>query len=481
MWTAPPEGIKDANDWARAGATEDDIRDAIEDSKPQPLTAFSLLVPSDSRNMKFDPKLIYYQADGAKYLVFVGSHFRVYSRKTPVVEGVARHLANKDKDGDPKDLKARAKQEVADIEIDRAVDWSGAIAGHRQGLHKLDVGVVLVTSEPDITEPEAGSFPTIHGIIHDTLGGSPYQVLVFEAWLAKGYEAVRAGVHQPGQMMTLAGEPNTGKSLLAWISGQTLGRTASPYVAWTGTLPWNDDVIGAEFLLIDDSVGSTDMRARREFAARFKEAIYGPSVQLRKRHVSSLNLRPVWRVMVCCNSNSESMQIIPPLDDDLADKVTILQVERVSLPVDTSTPDGRTQLQKMILSELPAYTHYLNKLEIPEHLRDSRSGIKAWRHPNLVASLESISPEHILSEMISCLWECEDIDGDPCKITAAKLQETLMTNGSPCAQQARALLSRWSAACGTYLGKLARRRPDMVSKGAIHNGHQIWNLHKPKK
>jgi len=136
----------------------------------------------------------------------------------------------------------------------------------------------------------------------------------------------------------LAGPAGAGKSLIAHITRQALGgRSANPMTAWTGRLPWNDNLIAAELLLIDDSVASTDPRARKAFGAYFKEAIHAGNVTINTRRKTSFDLRPVWHVMVCCNETPENLSVIPPLEDGIEDKIILLKVAPIKTPMPACT------------------------------------------------------------------------------------------------------------------------------------------------
>jgi len=410
---------------------------------------------------QFRPEDIFYDGPANKYLVKIGSAYMTYSKLSPIITGVTRHLV-KDYD-EPKDLARAVRDAVKSRELDGGVQWHGSIAGHAQGL-AVDTNdlPILITSEAKTPRPSSGDAP----IISEIVGGAfadPTATMVFMSWLAGRYKAVRSHVHIPSPMMVLAGEINSGKSLIAWIVAQTLGgRTANPYASWSGGMLWNDDLVSSELLLVDDCVGSTDIRSRRNFGASFKEAIYPHVIQLRKRNASSIAVRPVWACVVCCNDTPESLQIIPPLDNDLADKVALLHVIGVKLPVDTSTPDGRAELQALIRSELPAFAQQLMDWVTPEELHDSRSGIKAWRDPILTDAVDAHSPQRRLEDLLETALTHMGLWGDlPRDMTAADIQGRLEDSQSPVRDQARQLCT-WHGAMGSALAKLARSGSDFV-------------------
>ena len=415
-----------------------------------------------STMQSFDPMNIYYDAPANKYLVKVGLSFMTYSKLSPILTGVTRHLA--DEYDEPKEL-ARAVREVCKSrELDGSVQWHGGIAGHAQGLSVDSNDLpILITSEAKTPRPAAGEASLIGDIISNAFADET-ATLVFMSWLAGRYKAVRSNVHIPSPMLVLAGEINSGKSLLAWIIAQALGgRTANPYASWSGGMLWNDDLVASELLLVDDCVGSTDIRSRRNFGASFKEAIYPHVIQLRKRNSSSIAVRPVWAVVVCCNDTPESLQIIPPLDNDLADKVALLHVIGVALPVDTSTPEGKLELQALIRSELPAFAQQLMDWVTPEELHDSRSGVKAWRDPALTDAVDAHSPARRLEDLLDTALTHMGLWGDlPRELTSADIQGRLEDSQSPVRDQARQLCT-WHGAMGSALAKLARSGSEFVA------------------
>jgi len=400
--------------------------------------------------ISFGAEDIFYDAPSGKYLVKNGKNFTVFGRKSPVATGVSRQIA--DQFSDPLLLRAEVSRIISNRELDGCVEWYGVIAGKRKGLSKDHDGrAILITSEAVLPVPAAGDYDIIQSILFQAFP-DPQSLIVFISWLSTRYNCVRKNCHIPAPMLVVAGEVNSGKSLLAWIVSQMLGgRTANPYSSWSGGVLWNDDIIGSELLLIDDCVGTTDIRSRRSFGASFKEAIYPHIVQLRKRNVSAISVRPVWAVMVCCNNTPEAMQVIPPLDNDLSDKIIILHCESVKLTYDTSTPEARVAFQKIIATELPQFAQELVDWVIPADLKDSRSGVAAWRDPELSSSLDMHSPSNRLLDLIaSSMWA--DL---PKEFSALDIESRLTDIGSPVREQARQLFT-WSGACGSALSKLCK-------------------------
>lgn len=440
--------------------------------------------PSDQ--LVFRPEGIYYLTVNGHFLVDIGPRFRRYSKKTPVANGLFRYLLNAatekpDEDG----IKALHKQALAELgncEIDNAVDWAGSIAGYKRGLHRERGQALLVLEEADIPDASPGETPVIDGILRQAFP-DPDALHVFLGWLKGGVAAIRRGIHQPAPMLVLAGDVNTGKSLLAWIIAQCFGgRIGHPWTAWSGSLPWNDDLVKSELLLIDDNQSSTDIRQRKAFGAKFKEAIYSPEIQVNQRNNSSLSLRPVWRVVVCCNETPENLSVIPPIDSDISDKLILLHFRKAELPVDTSTADGKAELQAMIRTELPAFLAKLDAFEIPEHLHDSRAGVTAWKSPHLTAQLRAIAPEGIMEDLLRQALDSGFLGverGEEKWMSANEIQARLTEPESPTSGPARSLLRHHTSA-GRNLSDLEKNGCDIVTGKKVVNGTARYLIHRPE-
>lgn len=418
-----------------------------------------------SGKINYPPETIYYHASKGHFLVNLGQRFRTFSKRKPVHTGLSRYVQEQT-GASKRDADEEAKELLDSAEVDRAVDWCGAIAGYPSGLHHDHKQMtMLITEGPMLVNPSPGDCPLLDSVFTQAFPVDDART-VFLGWLAQGIDAVRKNTHQAAPMMVLAGPIKAGKSLIAWIAQQCLGgRIANPSTAWTGTLPWNDDLAASELLLIDDNRASTDIRDRRNLGARFKESIYAPAVTINKRNSSSLSLRPVWRVLICCNETPENLSVIPPLDTDNEDKISLLQTFPVSLPVDTSSPEGKTELQQRIRTELPAFLHKLQQLQIPDHLHDSRSGVRAWKDKILLARLHQISPEGQLESIIR--QGGLDLSHDGQWLTAAEVRNNLIHSSQ--GDHARDLLK--STTCtGRYLARLIEQKSEIVTDRRTYQG-----------
>ncbi len=338
------------------------------------------------------------------------------------------------------------------IEQERDVSYAGPLAGYQAGILEIGGRRVLVTENPNRPEGVEGEYPNLQRFFFSLLGEE--QVRYFYGWAKQADAMYCAGRFMPGQALAFAGGRGDGKSLAQAILTEFLGgRCARPHAWLTGATAFNNDLFGAEHLMIEDDTASTDARARRHLGAMLKSVAVNVEHRLEAKGRDALMLRPLWRLTISCNDEPENLAVLPILDASLLDKITMFKTNHADLP-STSTADQRRELWETLTGELPAFLYWIRQWEIPVDIQDSRFGVIAYQHPELIAELDELAPEirllrlidaHILNEL--SIWTG----------TAGDL-ESVLTSGS-CAYEARKLLN-WSNATGTYLGRLAQKHPE---------------------
>ena len=427
--------------------------------------------PDADANPKTGEPLAYY--DNGRRLYLVKNAREVFATQT---EGQfkrflrSRGISCKCPDGL---LTSPADDVLLSIQHRHDVDYAGALAGATVGVHESDGQRILVTSEPRVPIAEPGEWPTLRAIIEGLLGDD-VQVAHFKAWLKIAYRAVRSGMRQPGQALVLAGPIRIGKSLLQAIITFCLGgRCASPYQSMTGGTAFNADLFGAEHLVIEDEVPSTDIKARRAFGSQIKAVTVNQAQRCHAKGRTPIMLRPFWRLSISLNDEPEDLMVLPPLDASLEDKLMILKCQRFPFPKPTETPAQQTELWSALCSEVPAMLHELIEWEIPSEMRSDRFGVKHYHHPEIIESLCDLSPEGKLLEMIDEYLLC---DKPVWEGSATDLERTLTGPDSRCSNQAKRIL-HWSTAYGVYLSRLAKRMPKRCEQGRSGTKGRYWRIY----
>jgi hypothetical protein len=375
---------------------------------------------------------------------------------------------------------------ILNLQQDRNVTWSGPLAGYKTGFYDMSGTRVLVTSSPRIIEPEPGDWSMLQSVIEGVLGGEEEQIAHFNAWLKLSYEALRAGRRTPGQVVVFCGPHGCGKSLLQQLVTEVLGgRCAKPFQAMSGGTSFNGDWFAAEHLVVEDEQASTDIRARRACGRQIKNITVNVSQRLHAKHRDAIVLRPFWRMSVSLNSEQENIMIIPPLDDSLEDKVMIFQAARHVMPMSTGTAEQRDAFWAALVAQVPAMLAELVAMEIPAELKCERFGVKHYHHPEIIRMLNEVAPENRLLALVDATLFAPSnpslpVVGEPLTEwigTAEALQAILTGMSSGHGYEARQVLS-WAHACGTYLGRLARDRPDRVRQQRRADSRN-WRITRP--
>ena len=366
------------------------------------------------------------------------------------------------------------RKAICTIQVSQAVDFAGPIAGQPCGLHVYGGKKILVTEEASPVQPVSGAYPMVSAFFRELLTppgeSGEEQQLAFLGWLKVASSSLRQHYYRPGQALVLCGEPNCGKSVALHLIARVLGgRLGKPYAFMTQKTNFNAELAGCEVLSIDDEVASNDIRSRRALGQSIKSMIYGDAVQIHPKNRTPFTLRPWWRHLLACNDEPESLQILPPLDESIMDKVMVFRCGRANLPTAESIEERRAVMAQLE-SELPAFVSYLDNYEIPNSMKCTRNGVKSYIHPWVENALNAMSPEMKLAALIIEEFPCND--GESLTLTSAEIERRLKSNHY--GDEARNLL-KGANTCGVYLGRLHKRFPEAVkSCGKVHGGATKW-------
>ena len=364
-----------------------------------------------------------------------------------------------------------------DYQLESSVAYAGPLAGYSKGVIDQGGQRILITTSPKLIEPANGEFPLLTKLMEnlfcDPDADQRPSVL---GWLKVAIESLRAGARRPGQAIAMAGPRDSGKSLWQNIVTEILGgRAAKPYRCMSGQTTFNADLFGAEHLMVEDECGSTDLRARREFGARIKDFTVNEVQSCHAKNRQALSLRPFWRLSISLNDEPENLMILPPMDESLADKLMLLRTHRAEMPMPTDTNEARAAFWAALMAELPALVGHLLRWQIPDELRCHRFGVKTFQHPYLLDAIDTISPEFRLLALVDAVL-FPDSNSNPAAgpiVMTAEAIESRLTN-SAMGFEARRLFS-WPNACGTYLGRLANKRPERIEQNR-NNRRREWCL-----
>jgi hypothetical protein len=381
---------------------------------------------------------------------------------------------------EPKKRPGEAISEVDElvlaIQTEHNVDYVGPLAGYKAGYYP-EIRA-LITSSPTFIDPCPGQWPVLKQLMENLFGAQ--QLPYVYAWLKVALEQYRRQIPLPGQAFVMCGPADSGKNLFRLIISILLGgegRVKHPYQYMTGGTTFNSDMFGGETLAIEDESESRKIDSRRKFGANIKMIVANQDHRHHRKYAEPVTVRPLWRLIISLNDDPERLMVLPPMDDDIADKVMLFKVEKHPMPMPTESAEQRAAFKAALVAELPAFVHYLDNWEIPLALRSARFGVKQYHHPDVIKALDQTTPEFKLLEMIDEVFFdvpgfAQDKEGG-----SEEIGRELKSKESPCAYEARKLLEH-PGRCGIYLGRLSRKMPDRISSRIV-NGRAIWTIKKP--
>lgn len=349
------------------------------------------------------------------------------------------------------------------------VDYAGPLAGHKCGLFTNKAGSrILVTSEATHVEPIKGrKFNTIQKYLGLLLGD--HQLLPCLLWLKIAWETLNRGQFRPGQLVVLAGEGGCGKSFFHVLVTMLLGgRSAKPYRYMTGQTKFNSELAGAESLVIEDENAKATIAARREFGTSIKDWTVNEEISVHAKGREAITLGFFRRVTLSVNWETEYLMILPPMDHSILDKITLFKVHDAK----AALSEDREENIAMLKRELPGFICELKGLRVPKSHHDARFGVRAYHNPEILEVLSDVSPETRLDDLINQVLKFDD--DNIWSGTAMELEQVLAK--SEFSYQVDKLLS-YSSACGTFLARLASKKPDRF-KYRKNRGRTVWSITK---
>ncbi len=359
---------------------------------------------------------------------------------------------------------------------ERCVDYAGPLSGYRQGTFETPAGLhILVTRSFQFLEGKEGKIKHFEKFITELLPGEQWKR--FACWLKLARRNLKRGVIAPAQAMVLAGPGGCGKSFLQILTTHLLGgRVAQPYQYMIGESGFNKDLAEAEHWMIEDEFPSTAIAARRKFGSALKQATVNSSLRVHPKGRDAIVLDTARWVTITINSEKENLAMLPPLDESIVDKITMLSCQRAEMIED------RAKNWEQFKSELPAIAHFIDSLEIPKSWKHYRMGVREWHHPDLVSQVNELAPEHKLIELIDEVIDWQRLEtphavyGPGFHGSANELES--MLRRSDHGFQADKIFGNWSAACGTFLGRIQKTMQDRIWQ-THSQGRTTWHIKPP--
>ena len=234
--------------------------------------------------------------------------------------------------------------------------------------------------------------------------------------------------------------------------------------------------------MVEDPGTSTDIRTRRLFGAKIKEATVNRDLRVRAMCKDASLMQIFRRVTISINNEKEELAVAPPMVEGVADKINLYSCSKVTTAFEPFMDKGgkvdRARLWQAFIGEVHAVRSWLLRdfKRIPKGQSDERFGIRAYHDPVILADLSEMTYESRFLELLEDLY----FDGDgphlPVeKKAAAFLKELLEKNRFETEKVIRS-----PGQAGSHFAKLLKSHPDRISNRVL-DGNTLWTLKPPFK
>ncbi len=360
----------------------------------------------------------------------------------------------------------------------RAVRTTERLAGYRKGVVKTHEGDLLVMNDPGTPNLQPGDWSHMKSFIEALLGKDEDQIAYFHSWLKLSIESFLSFDPEKwvrGQVLFLVGPANSGKSLLQRIITELLGGAEGrPFQFISGETAFNADLYYNVHLAMEDEQADTSIATRRKISAALKTFAVNPSHSLHAKGKTPITVRPLLRVTSSINGEDENLQTLPLMDPSMQDKMSILSC---SQPEKLTDARGAKTFVESLLKEIFHYGYWLvNSFTIPEEIEAPRTGVAAYRNPEIMKAVTDMTPETELYEILQDYMTITGKDGihdqTPTEIITALEDNEHVTKLLKKSTYNRDLTPR---KFGRYMARAARDMDGNVSSKRGNRG-TLWTV-----
>jgi hypothetical protein len=233
--------------------------------------------------------------------------------------------------------------------------------------------------------------------------GVPLEIIprdIFLAWLQRTYRGGYDRRPQTGQALVLAGEKGVGKTfLIQGVLSPLLGGAADASEYIVSGSSFNAHLCDSPLMVVDDTTVNAREDSHRFFTAMIKRVVANSAMTYNVKHGAQAPILWRGRAIIGCNTDPESMRILPDLDSGTQDKINLFEMRRgVRLP-------GWDEQEEIVRRELPFLARWLLEWNPPEWIgadpdRLGRYGVRGYHHATLLDTALSSGPNSIVLEML---------------------------------------------------------------------------------
>jgi hypothetical protein len=304
------------------------------------------------------------------------------------------------------------------------------------------------------------------------------QIHYFYSWLKRPVQTLLSD-NEPTSLslhfFAMCGPINCGKTWLQEaVISEMLGGYGSPNQYMSEGTSFNADLFSKPHQMLSDAKGSSSFEKRRAFGSFVKDIVANTGHRCHGKGEKAIELDPIWVATCSCNTSPiDRLRILPPLDDDIRDKMIVTMIHPGRMPMYTADPQGREAFRVWTAQQLPAFAWWLlNEYTIPAEIAlPDRFGIKGYCHPEIEKQLLELSPDARVRDYIhDTLFKKGQ--NQPWRGSAEDLGQKLNT------PEGRKLFRSTKRGVADVLARLAVAYPEGF-KRKKNDGKRFWIIEPP--
>ena len=254
----------------------------------------------------------------------------------------------------------------------------------------------LKVHPPDLNKGKSwgDGFPWIARFIEGLFPDNIQREKFMAAW-AYSYRNAYIGAPKNGHTIFIAGGRGVGKNFLTeCLYGNSMGgySDASDYVL--GSTRFNSRLFEVGVWTCNDTVTKGNNQERSVFARFLKKLAANRQHIFEGKYKDSVTMEWQGRILVTLNTDPMSLAILPDIDINNADKISLFKTTDVKLDDKDAAAHAR--------EEMGALCSFLLNWEYPEHCRgDARWGVKNYLHPELAVEATNSGSTSAFGEILS--------------------------------------------------------------------------------
>lgn len=268
---------------------------------------------------------------------------------------------------------------------------------HLQGKKLLNISKVMPLEPASHTKGEE-EFPWISNFLHAFFANDE-QLETFLAWLQRFYRGCVEFSPEPGQAVFIAGPVERGKTLLSTVLvSRLVGGHADASDFLTGATGFSGYALESALWAIDDGVVSSNMEKHSQYSAMLKKVVANSMFLYNEKFKTPAMIPWNGRVIVTCNLDSESLEVLPNIDTNILDKLLIFRVNNNEFHF----PANRKELDGIISRELPFFARWLLDWSPSEDvIAASRYGVHAYHDESTLNLARAGSKATMFAELLN--------------------------------------------------------------------------------